>query len=47
MIVSLKLEIPRQTDDEYKAILKELSAFEQKNVTPQRQNWLNNLETQQ
>jgi molecular chaperone DnaJ len=47
MIVSLKLEIPRQTDDEYKSTLKELSAFEQKNVTPQRQNWLNNLETQQ
>ena len=39
MIVTLKLETPREINEEYKAALLKLAELEKQNVTPNIKNW--------
>lgn len=39
LIATLKIEIPKSIDGEYKEVLEKLSELEKKNITPRREQW--------
>jgi len=43
MVVSLRLEVPKELNEEYESVLKKLSFLEEKYITSSRKSWKNNL----
>lgn len=46
LIATLKAEVPKQIDEEYRNILEQLAELEKKNVTPRREQWTKKVQTE-